>query len=101
LQITTQVSGVAPPQFTGNALPMPWVWTGFGALVAIGFVVLRKTESRSLRFAFSAVLLAAALMLQGACTEGRKSTPPGTYSITITATSGATVRSTVLTLNVQ
>lgn len=100
LQITTQRPGVAPPQFTGRMWPAPWLWTGFAGLLAVTWLALRRTESRALRYAFSVVLLAAALLFQTACAQN-ESTPPGTYSITVTGTSGATVRSTVLTLNVQ
>jgi len=101
LVITTQVEGVIPPQFFGST-PAPWMLLYLTMLGITALLMLRfRRRHPRLRYALAMLLVLGTLGFQSACADNNKRVRPGTYSITITGTSGTTVRTTTLTFNVQ
>ncbi len=90
----------------GHPIPAIWMQQGLGLF---GIILLgSKTRSRKLRGIILMVLMTAALWLMSACAGGtgittppQSGTTPGTYTITVSAASGALTHSLPITLIVK
>jgi len=109
---TTARGFVLPPEPVGRVRPMAYVL--LAAPLAMLFIMLLLARTRRRKFAVLlpvAGMLRLVLLQMGGCGGGGGSTPPppppvtgtqaGTYTITLTATSGSLTRATNLTLIVQ
>jgi YVTN family beta-propeller protein len=88
------------PQLPPRAFPIAPLTL---ALVSLGFLITHR-KPRALRLAFATVAFAGAVILFAGCNggfSGGHSTTPGTYTVTVTGTSGAQHVSTTVTLAVQ
>jgi hypothetical protein len=100
---------VRPPR-GGLPLGVPILFAT-ASLGLLALAALRQTARRAgaaaSRLCLLALLLAAGGYLAGCASggagfpEGASGTPPGTYTVTVTATSGAVQRTTTVTLTVQ
>jgi hypothetical protein len=94
VQITTRATAVA-----SNRVPGLW----FGAAVAFGLLVVSRRKAAT-GVALAGCLMFLALSSITACGGSHtadQATPPGTYNVTFTATSGAVTQSVPATLIVQ
>lgn len=103
--MTTARSGSAPPRPSLPAKrPPAMLWLTAAVLALLGIVTLRRGVRSPQRLAYLplAVLLLSAAIVTG-CTSGSTATgtPAGTYNVTVTATSGAVVRTTTISVTVQ
>ncbi|HEY2360769.1 MAG TPA: hypothetical protein VGK36_06625 [Candidatus Angelobacter sp.] len=94
VQITTRATAVA-----SNRVPGLW----FGAAVALGLLVVSRRKTTA-GVALAGCLMFLALISIAACGGSHtadQATPPGTYNVTFTATSGSVTQSVPATLIVQ
>jgi hypothetical protein len=94
VQITTRATAVG-----SNRVPGLW----FGAAVALGLLVVSRRKTRT-GIALAGCLMFLTLNSITACGGSHAAdqpTPPGTYNVTFTATSGTTTQSVPATLIVQ
>jgi hypothetical protein len=94
VQITTRAVAVA-----SNHVPELW----FGSALALGLLLVsrRKTRAGATLMACLMVLVISFLIACGGSHAADQKTPPGTYNVTFTATSGAVTQSVPATLIVQ
>jgi hypothetical protein len=104
------VVGPAIPLGGGHGLP-PGAWQllslGVLGLLAAAMVGRRRLQLSAARLCLFALLLVAGGYLAGCASggsgfpEGASGTPPGSYTVTVTATAGTVQRTTTVTLTVQ
>jgi hypothetical protein len=110
--VTVSTAGAAVPMLpTGGGLPPgagPTITMGVLGLLSIAVVRRRSLRLSTARLCLLALVLLAGGYLagcaggsEGGFPEGASGTPPGSYQVTVTATSGSVNRSTNITLNVQ
>lgn len=94
VQITTRATAVA-----SNRIPGLW----FGVAIALGLLVVsRRKTTAGVALAGCLMFLAlSSLIACGGSHAADQRTPPGTYNVTFTATSGTTTQSVPATLIVQ
>ena len=109
--VTVSSAGVAAPMIpTGGGMP-PGGWLAIGISV-LGLFTLASMKRQALRLSGARLCLLGLLLVAGGyaagCAgdgggfpEGASGTPPGSYTVTVTATSGTVQRTTNITLNVQ
>jgi len=99
--LTTTPRNLPPPQ--QNRIPngpLSGWWLTAAVLGLLGIITARKgIRTRRLAFMPLAVLLLGAAILTGCAKAG--GTPAGTYTVTVTATSGSLSHSTTVSLTVQ
>jgi hypothetical protein len=103
VQLPALIAGIVP---SGNpsAPPSPVSLRWFSLILVTGGVLFGIRRKRLLRLFLAAAALALAMLLLPSCgggLPGRSITPPGSYIITVTGTSGALQESTTVTLEVQ
>jgi hypothetical protein len=93
VQITTRAVAVA-----SNRVPGFW----FGAAVALGLLVVsRRKATTGVALAGLMFLALSSITACGGSHTADQATPPGTYNVTFTATSGNVTQSVPATLIVQ
>lgn len=94
VQITTRATAVASNHLTG-------FW--FGAAVAFGLLLVSRRHATAgpMLLACFTVLMLCSLIACGGAHAADQRTPPGTYNVTFTATSGSVTQSVPATLIVQ
>ena len=94
VQITTRATAVA-----SNRVPGLW----FGSTIALGLLLVsrRKTRAAAMLLACLMVLAISSFTACGGSHAADQKTPPGTYNVTFTATSGSATESVPTTLIVQ
>jgi len=105
--LSTYCQGSTPVGAPKNQIPVPPVFAGVLALLAaLMMAAAPKSQRKRLRLALAPALLAVILMVNAACGSLPKSptgaaTPPGTYTLDITATLGNSSFTLPVTLVVQ
>ncbi len=103
LEVDTTFGTAAVP-WTPNSpsLPPAALWFGLAALLAIGVLMaLRRRLPARLRPLAPIAALLLGLALCASCNSATPGTPPGTYKLTVTATSGNLTKTTDVTLTVK
>ncbi len=102
VQLPQLIAGIVP---SAPAAPQtPVLLRPFSLMLVACGVLFGIRRTRFLRLSLAAAALAAATLMIPGCgggLPGRSSTPPGSYIITVTGTSGALQESTTVTLEVQ
>jgi hypothetical protein len=114
--VTVSTAGAAAPMIPiggggGGLPPGAWPTIVMGVLGLFGLATWRRQALRlsAARLCLLALVLVAGGYLAGCAggpdgsgfPEGASGTPPGSYTVTVTATSGTVTRTTNITLNVQ
>ena len=94
VQITTRATAVA-----SNRVPGLW----FGSTIAFGLLLVsrRKDTARVILLACFMIIVLSSFTACGSSHRADQKTPPGTYNLTFTATSGSATESVPATLIVQ
>jgi sugar lactone lactonase YvrE len=103
IQLPQLIAGIVPIR-TPAAPQTPVLLGLFSLLFAACGVLCGIRQTRFLRLVLAAAALAVATLMFTGCgggLPGRSSTPPGSYIITVTGTSGALHESTTVTLGVE
>lgn len=102
LTITTDGTMASLPNFRPAPLDLRgFVWVTLALLGILAWGFLARAGAGRLPLRLGIGLLVLVLLWQAACAGGLEPTPRGTYTITVTATSGSTQHSTTVTLEVR
>jgi hypothetical protein len=106
--LSIMVSTAAPSRAAADFPNSSWHWSWASAIVGIGMLVFPMSRPRrSLLRGMTTMMAVAGITLLLSCgggssgSPGSGGTPPGTYTLTVTATAGSATQSLPLTLTVQ